>query len=123
MYIWTGFDYRGEPTPFGWPSVVSLFGMVDLCGFPKDDAWYLRSWWMDKPIVHIFPHWNWNGKEGNEIRVWIYSNCDEVELFLNKRSLGKKPMERNSHLEWNVKYTHGTLEAIGYNKGKKNYIR
>jgi beta-galactosidase len=119
MYIWTGFDYRGEPTPFGWPSVVSLFGMIDLCGFPKDDAWYLRSWWMDKPIVHIFPHWNWPGKEGKEIRVWVYSNCDEVELFLNKKSLGKKNMPRNSHLEWTVKYNPGILEAIGYNNGKR----
>ena len=124
MYIWTGFDYRGEPSPFGWPSVVSLFGMVDLCGFPKDDAWYLRSWWIDKPIVHVFPHWNLpqaggEVKEGKEVRVWVYSNCDEVELFLNKKSLGKKIMERNSHLEWKVKYQPGTLEAIGYNKGKK----
>lgn len=119
MYIWTGFDYRGEPTPFGWPSVVSLFGMVDLCGFPKDDAWYLRSWWMDKPIVHLFPHWTWPGKEGKEIRVWVYSNCEEVELLLNKKSLGRKVMEKNSHLEWNVKYKPGTLEAVGYLKGKK----
>ncbi|MEO6128558.1 MAG: beta-galactosidase GalA [Ferruginibacter sp.] len=118
MFIWTGFDYRGEPTPFGWPSVTSYFGMMDLCGFPKDDVYYLKSWWMDKPLLHILPHWNWR-QEGQEIAVWAYSNCDEVELFLNKKSLGKKTMQRNGHLEWKVNYQPGTLEAIGYNKGKK----
>jgi len=118
MFIWTGFDYRGEPTPFGWPSVESYFGMVDACGFLKDDAWYLRSWWTETPVVHLLPHWNWKGKEGQNIKVWVYSNCDEVELFLNKKSLGKKTMERNSHLEWIVNYTPGTLEAKGYKNGK-----
>jgi beta-galactosidase len=119
MFIWTGFDYRGEPTPFGWPSVTSYFGMMDLCGFPKDDVWFLKAWWMNKPIVHLLPHWNWAGKEGQEIDVWAYSNCDEVELFLNKKSLGKKAMPGNAHLEWKVPYTPGTLEAVGYNKGIK----
>jgi beta-galactosidase len=118
MFIWTGYDYRGEPTPYGWPSIYSYFGMVDACGFLKDDAWYLRSWWIDKPVVHLLPHWNWHGKEGQNIKVWAYSNCDEVELFLNKKSLGKKTMERNSHLEWQVSYAPGTLEAIGYKNGK-----
>ncbi|PXY46652.1 beta-galactosidase GalA [Flavobacterium hydrophilum] len=119
MFIWTGFDYRGEPTPYGWPSVTSYFGMMDVCGFPKDNVYYLKSWWGDKPVLHIMPHWNWSGKEGKEIDVWIHSNCDEVELFLNKKSLGKKKMELNSHLEWKVKYAPGTLEAIGYKNGKK----
>ncbi len=119
MFIWTGFDYRGEPTPFGWPSTTSLFGMMDLCGFPKDNVWYLRSWWTDKPTLHILPHWNWAGKEGQEMAVWTYSNCDEVELFLNKKSLGRKPMQKNSHLEWKVPYTPGTLEAVGYTGNKK----
>jgi beta-galactosidase len=119
MNIWTGFDYRGEPTPYGWPSIYSLFGMVDACGFYKDDAWYLKSWWTNTPVVHILPHWNWPGKEGQNIKVWIYSNCAEVELFLNKKSLGKKPMPVNSHLEWQVPYTPGTLEALGYTNGKK----
>ena len=117
MFIWTGFDYRGEPTPFGWPSIASYFGMMDQCGFPKDDVYYLRSWWMDRPTVHILPHWNWAGKEGQEIDVWAYSNCDEVELFLNKKSLGKKKMQQNSHLEWKVIYKPGKLEAIGYKNG------
>jgi beta-galactosidase len=119
MCIWTGFDYRGEPTPFDWPSVESLFGMVDACGFLKDDAWYLRTWWGDKPIVHLLPHWNWKGKEGQPIRVVAYSNCDEVELWLNGKSLGKKTMELNGHLEWQVTYEAGTLEATGYKKGVK----
>lgn len=119
MFIWTGFDYRGEPTPYGWPSVTSYFGMMDVCGFPKDNVFYLKSWWGKEPVLHLLPHWNWAGKEGQEIDVWAYSNCDEVELFLNKKSLGKKKMELNSHLEWKVKYEAGTLEAIGYKNGKK----
>jgi beta-galactosidase len=119
MFIWSGFDYRGEPTPFGWPSVVSYFGMVDACGFPKDGYYYLKSWWTDQTVVHLLPHWNWQSKEGQEIRVCAYSNCDEVELLLNKKSLGKQTMEPNGHLEWQVKYESGTLEAIGYKKGVK----
>lgn len=117
MFIWAGFDYRGEPTPFGWPSIESYHGMLDACGFPKDDYYYLRSWWTDQTVVHLLPHWNWSGKEGHEIRVCAYSNCDEVELLLNKKSLGRKTMEPNGHLEWQVKYEPGTLEAIGYKKG------
>lgn len=119
MFIWTGFDYRGEPTPYGWPSVTSYFGMMDVCGFPKDNVFYLKSWWGTQPVLHIMPHWNWSGMEGKEIDVWVHSNCDEVELFLNKKSLGKKKMEQNSHLEWKVNYMPGTLEAIGYKNGKK----
>ncbi|MDY0986866.1 beta-galactosidase GalA [Flavobacterium sp. CFBP9031] len=119
MFIWTGFDYRGEPTPYGWPSVTSYFGMMDVCGFPKDNVFYLKSWWRKEPVLHVLPHWNWSGMEGKEIDVWAYSNCDEVELFLNKKSLGKKKMEQNSHLEWKVKYTPGTLKAVGYKNGKK----
>ncbi|WP_069659453.1 beta-galactosidase GalA [Arcticibacter eurypsychrophilus] len=119
MFIWTGFDYRGEPTPYKWPSVGSYFGMLDQCGFPKDDAWYLRSWWGNKPVLHLLPHWNWKGKEGQLIEVWAYSNCNEVELFLNGKSLGKKTMIKNSHLEWKVPFTAGILKAIGYSDGKK----
>ncbi|MNQ35807.1 Beta-galactosidase [compost metagenome] len=119
VFFWTGFDYRGEPTPYGWPSVTSYFGMMDVCGFPKDNVFYLKSWWGTEPVLHLLPHWNWSGMEGKEIDVWAYSNCDEVELFLNKKSLGKKKMEQNSHLEWKVKYESGTLEAIGFKNGKK----
>lgn len=119
MFIWTGFDYRGEPTPYGFPSVLSPFGMLDNCGFPKDNVYYLKSWWTDKPTIHILPHWNWKGKEGQGIAVWVYSNCDAVELFVNKKSVGKKEMPVNGHLEWNVPYAPGTVEAIGYKNGKK----
>jgi len=119
IFIWTGFDYRGEATPHQWPSVLSYFGMMDLCGFPKDNVYYLRSWWGNKPVLHLLPHWNWRGREGEEIDVWAYSNCDEVELFLNRKSLGKQSMKLNGHLEWKVKYAPGTLEAVGYKGGKK----
>ncbi len=119
MFIWTGFDYRGEPTPYGWPSVTSYFGMMDVCGFPKDNVYYLKSWWGSEPVLHIVPHWNWQGMEGKDIDVWVHSNCDEVELLLNKKSLGKKKMDHLGHLEWKVAYQSGTLEAIGYRGGKK----
>ncbi|MGV3538591.1 MAG: beta-galactosidase GalA [Rufibacter sp.] len=119
MFIWTGFDYRGEPTPHVWPSVTSYFGMMDGCGFPKDNVFYLKSWWTNEPTLHLLPHWNWQGQEGKELDVWAYSNCDEVELFLNKKSLGRKTMKVNSHLAWKVPYAPGTLQAIGYKNGKK----
>jgi beta-galactosidase len=118
MFVWTGFDYRGEPTPFGWPAIGSQFGILDTCGFAKDAAFYFRAWWRDEPLLHVFPHWNWPGKEGQAISVWAHSNCDEVELFLNGRSLGRKTMERYSHLEWSVPYTPGTLLARGYRNGE-----
>jgi beta-galactosidase len=116
-FIWTGFDYKGEPLPFKQPSqpaVASSFGILDSCGFPKDSYYYYKSWWGDEPVVHVFPHWNWAGKEGQKIPVWVHSNADEVELFLNGKSLGKKKMERNSHLEWDVPYAPGKLEAKGF---------
>ncbi len=119
MFIWTGFDYRGEPTPYGWPSINSYFGMYDVCGFPKDNVWYLKSWWGNEPVLHILPHWNWAGKEGEPIKVVAYSNCDEVELLVNGKSQGKKPMKKDSHLEWMVPYKAGSLKAIGYKNGKK----
>lgn len=118
MFIWTGFDYRGEPTPYDWPSVTSYFGMMDLCGFPKDNVYYLKAWWQNEPVLHILPHWNWRGREGEPIKVWVYSNCDEVELTLNGDSLGRKSMKPNGHLEWIVPYAAGTLKAMGYTNGK-----
>jgi beta-galactosidase len=117
-FVWTGFDYRGEPAPYNWPSINSQFGFMDSCGYPKDTFYYYQAWWMEKPMLHLFPHWNWAGKEGQEINVWVHSNCEEVELFLNGKSLGKKPMPRLSHLEWKVKYEPGTLSAQGFNGGK-----
>jgi len=119
MCIWTGFDYRGEPTPFGWPAIGSQFSVFCLCGFPKDGMFYLKSWWTEEPVLHVFPHWNWPGKEGQEISVWVHSNCEEVELFLNGQSLGRKTMTKYSHLEWPVKYAPGTLHARGFKGGKE----
>jgi beta-galactosidase len=117
-FVWTGFDYRGEPTPYNWPCINSHFGIVDTCGFPKDNFYYYQAWWTTNPMVHVFPHWNWAGREGQDIEVWCDSNCQEVELFLNGQSLGKKTMARNSHLQWTVKYAPGTLSAKGYNNGQ-----
>jgi beta-galactosidase len=113
-FYWTGFDYRGEPTPYKWPCINSHFGILDTCGFPKDNFWYYQASWTDKPVIHLLPHWNWAGKEGQNIDVWCYANCAQVELFLNGQSLGKKAMTRNSHLEWEVPYAPGTLSAKGY---------
>jgi beta-galactosidase len=124
-FVWTGLDYRGEPTPFQWPNINSHFGIMDMCGFPKNIYYYYQSWWTDKDVLHISPHWNWSqtaarkGKEGQPVEVWVNSNADNVELFLNGKSLGKKDMPRNSHLKWDVIYEPGTLEAIAYKKGKK----
>ncbi|MGA2262461.1 MAG: beta-galactosidase GalA, partial [Acidobacteriota bacterium] len=117
-FVWTGFDYRGEPTPYGWPCINSHFGIMDMCGFPKNNYYYYQAWWSDKDVLHIYPHWNWQGKEGEPIDVWCQSNAETVELFLNGKSLGQKTMESNSHLEWKVPYQPGTLEARGTRKGR-----
>jgi beta-galactosidase len=116
--VWTGFDYRGEPTPYAWPCVNSHFGILDTCGFPKDNFYYYQSWWTTNLVLHLLPHWNWPGREGREIRVDALSNCEEVELFLNGQSLGRKTMKRNSKLSWQVNYAPGTLSAKGYNGGQ-----
>ena len=118
-FIWTGFDYRGEPTPFKWPNINSHFGVMDMCGFPKNIYYYYQSWWTDKDVLHISPHWNWPDKVGKPIDVWVNSNADDVELFLNGKSLGKKTMPRNEHLQWSVVYEPGTLEAVAFKKGKR----
>jgi len=118
-FVWTGFDYRGEPTPFQWPNINSHFGIMDMCGFPKNIYYYYQSWWTDKDVLHISPHWNWKGKEGQPIDVWVNSNADDVELFLNEKSLGKKTMPRNGHLQWVVNYQPGVLEAVAMKHGKK----
>jgi beta-galactosidase len=117
-FLWTGFDYRGEPSPYRWPCVSSHFGAMDTCGFPKDNYFYYQAWWSAKPVLHLFPHWNWAGSEEKEIDVWCHTNLDSVELFLNGASLGKQKVERNSHLQWKVKYAPGVLEARGSKAGK-----
>jgi beta-galactosidase len=118
--VWTGFDYIGEPSPFPWPSVSSYFGIVDLCGFPKDRYYLYQSQWTDKPMVHILPHWNWQGFEGREIPVWCYSNCESVELLLNGKSLGERKFgnTKDLHVVWKVPYAAGTLKAIARINGK-----
>jgi beta-galactosidase len=118
MFIWTGFDYRGETTPFGWPAISSQFGMLDTTGLFKDSAYYLESWWSDAPMAHIVGHWTWPDQVDKAIPIWVYSNADEVELLLNGKSLGRKPMPRNGHLEWQVAYAPGALEARGYRDGR-----
>ncbi|MGP1526174.1 MAG: beta-galactosidase GalA [Bacteroidales bacterium] len=118
-FVWTGFDYRGEPTPFGWPAINSHFGVMDMCGFPKNVYYYYKSWWSDEDILHIAPHWNLNLDRGETVDVWVYSNADKVELFLNGKSLGKKVMPKYGHLNWNVKYREGKLKAVGYRNGRK----
>jgi beta-galactosidase len=144
-FVWTGFDYIGEPTPFfnnreanDWPSRSSYFGMVDLAGFPKDRYYLYQSQWTAKPMVHVLPHWNWAGKEGQAIPVMAYTNADEVELFLNGKSLGRKkrfgePVEipvgpnvsqdrkflTKYRLEWQVPYAPGDLKAVAYRAGKQ----
>ncbi|MDH7605744.1 MAG: beta-galactosidase GalB [Melioribacter sp.] len=122
MFIWTGFDYLGEPTPYSWPSRSSYFGIVDLAGFPKDVYYMYQSEWTDKPILHVFPHWNW--KEGQIIDVWAYTNCDEVELFLNGNSMGiKRKSGDDIHLMWRLKFIPGILKAVGRKDGKEILTR
>ncbi|MEI8341024.1 MAG: glycoside hydrolase family 2 TIM barrel-domain containing protein [Verrucomicrobiota bacterium] len=143
-FVWTGFDYIGEPTPFPWPAVSSYFGILDLCGFPKDRYYLYQSRWMDKPMVHILPHWNWPQFAGKNIPVWCYSNADTVELFLNGKSLGEKRMADGAmqkfiideqkekdgtlkpvvqetgwyHVAWEVPWQPGTLKAVAKRGGK-----
>jgi len=151
-FVWTGFDYLGEPTPYNgrdnetngkwggdWPSRSSYFGIVDLCGFPKDRYYYYQSVWTDEPMVHILPHWNWESTSNEEIPVYCYTNCDEAELFLNGKSLGKKVIgvdkttipakfygwskaqktwDSPYRLNWNVNYEPGELKVVAYKNGK-----
>ena len=143
-FLWTGFDYIGEPVPFGWPSVSSYFGLIDLCGFPKDRFYLHQSRWSDKPMAHLLPHWNWPQFAGKPIPVWCYSNAETVELFLNGKSLGTRDMSKPDvkapllakreekpgqkpmasrpsgwyHAEWIVPYEPGTLKVVARTGGK-----
>jgi beta-galactosidase len=119
MFIWTGFDYLGEPTPYGWPSRSSYFGVVDIAGFPKDSYYLYRSEWTNSPVLHIFPHWNW--KEGQAVDVWAYYNqADEVELFLNDKSMGVKRKEGDDlHVMWRLNFAPGTLRAVSRKNGQE----
>jgi beta-galactosidase len=118
MFIWTGFDYLGEPTPYDWPARSSYFGIMDLAGFPKNGYYFYQVEWTDEPVLYVFPHWNW--KDGSIIDVWTYTNYDEVELFLNGESCGKKQKtEDNYKLVWRLKYAPGTIKAIATKEGRK----
>ncbi|MBR4740015.1 MAG: DUF4982 domain-containing protein [Bacteroidales bacterium] len=119
LFFWTGFDYRGEPNPLEFPATGSQFGILDYCGFPKDEAWYLKAWWTDEPVLHILPHWNLAGHEGENVSIWVYSNCDEVSLVVNGRNLGRKKMPEGGHLEWDAVYKPGKVVATAYKKGKR----
>jgi len=116
-FCWTGFDYRGEPTPYGWPCINSHFGILDMCGFPKDLFYYYQANWTLKPVLHLLPHWNWT-TPGQPINIWVFGNCQRVELFTNGVSLGRQVLNTQGHVEWNnVPFSPGTLAAIGYNNG------
>lgn len=131
-FVWTGFDYLGEPTPYGWPSRSSYFGIVDLCGFPKDRYYQFKERWTAVPTVHIMPHWTWPGYEGKAIPVLVTTNADKVELFLNGQSLGAKNfpadceqvkdkkgnLKPSLHLEWSVTYAPGELKAVATKGGR-----
>jgi beta-galactosidase len=118
LFVWTGFDYRGEPTPYQWPCVTSHFGFMDICGFPKDGYYAYKAAWTNEAVVHLFPHWNWLGKEGDSIKVNCYTNCEEVELLLNGKSVGKQKVVPYTKLIWPLIYQPGKLEALGYKDGK-----
>ena len=118
-FIWTGFDYLGEPTPYGWPSRSSYFGIVDLAGFPKDCYWMYKAEWTDETVLHVFPHWNWN--VGDKVDVWAYfNNADEVELFVKGKSYGRDSKSGEKlHAQWNqVPFETGKIEVVSYRNGK-----
>ena len=131
IFVWTGFDYLGEPLPYAWPARSSYFGIVDLAGFPKDSYYLYQSEWTSDPVLHILPHWNWPvsgsfaGKKEKVIDVWAYyNNADEVELYLNGKSLGKRIKQNDDlHVEWKVSYEPGTLKAISRKNGKDVLVK
>lgn len=117
-FVWSGFDYLGEPLPYPWPARSSYFGVIDLAGFPKDAYYLYQSEWTTQPVLHLLPHWNW--RPGQAVDVWAYySQADEVELFLNDKSLGVRKKGRNDlHVAWRVPYAPGTLRAVSRQAGK-----
>ncbi len=119
LCYWTGFDYRGEPNPLKFPATGSEFGLLDYCGFPKDEAYYLKAQWTDEPVMHILPHWNLAGHEGEEVDVWVYTNMDEVELTANGRNLGRRKVAPGGYASFRTVYRPGKLTANGYKGGKR----
>ncbi len=116
MFIWTGFDYRGEPTPFEWPSIGTQFGIMDTCGFKKDAFYLNKAFFTDEPMMHLLPHWNW--EKGQKIKMMVHTNCDEAELFLNDTSLGRHTVDKYDMTEWEVEFESGTIRADGYRNGE-----
>lgn len=118
-FVWTGLDYLGEPTKMAYPSATSNLGAMDLCGYPKDYYWLLRSFFRPEPLVHVLPHWSWPGREGQRLRLWAYTNCDEVELLVNGEPVGRRPAA-NHIARWDdgVVYQPGELVARGYRNGE-----
>lgn len=118
QYVWTGFDYIGEPTPYGWPARSSYLGIIDLAGFPKDVYYLYQSEWSNKQVLHLFPHWNWT--VGQDVDMWCYYNqADEVELFVNGKSQGVKTKDENHlHVVWRVKYEPGSVKVVARKDGK-----
>ena len=114
---WTGFDYRGEPTPMQFPATGSFFGLLDYCGFPKDEAWYVKSRFSSEPTVYLFPHWNLYGMEGQTVRMRAFSNCDEVLLSLNGKEISREQVGRNGLVEWDLPFESGKLQAKAYRDG------
>ena len=123
QYIWTGFDYIGEPTPYGWPARSSYFGIVDLAGFPKDIYYLYQSEWTDTPVLHLFPHWNW--EPGEQVDMWCYyNNADEVELFINGVSQGVRSKNaEHLHVVWNVTFEPGTVKVVARKDGVETASR
>ncbi len=118
LFVWSGFDYLGEPHPYPWPARSSYFGIIDLAGFPKDVYYMYQSEWTNKPVLHLFPHWNWT--KGQTVDVWCYYNeADEVELLLNEQSLGIRKKEKDAiHVAWKVPFQAGTLKAVSRKAGQ-----
>ncbi len=117
-FVWTGFDYRGEPTPYSWPCINSHFGILDMCGFPKDNFWYYKAWWGDKPVLHLFPHWNWPEKMEQQVEVWCHTNYPEVELLVNDESMGFQDVPKNGAASWRVWYKPGKITVKAWVKNK-----
>ncbi|HEY0944966.1 MAG TPA: beta-galactosidase GalA [Opitutaceae bacterium] len=118
VFMWAGFDYRGEQWPYDWPAINCQFGVMDTCGFPKDSFYFCQAWWSDKPVLHLLPHWNWAARDKEPIAVRAYTNFEEVELFVNDQSQGRKAVPRGGYVEWPVVYQAGVLRADGYRTGR-----
>lgn len=116
VFVWTGFDYRGEPFPWYWPTKSSQYGACDRCGFPKDAFYYWKSVWTEEPVVHVLPHWTWPGKEGEVLPLEVYSNCEEVEVFVNGLSLGRKYHQKGAITNYEAVYRPGEVKVVGYCK-------